>query len=92
MATLTHMTEIPEEELAERLGEVLERVRAGEPVTVTAPGRPPVELTVQRAVGLAEFLSWPEADRSLLDDIRALRGEETTDDLLDPWERHGDAR
>jgi hypothetical protein len=29
-----------------------------------------------------------QADPGLLDDLRELLGDETTDDMKDPWERH----
>jgi prevent-host-death family protein len=80
------MSEIPDGELAEHLGDVLRRVESGEELIVTVDGRPVAELQpYRRPVGLAEFLTWPKADRSMLDDIRRLRGDDTTDDVKDWW-------
>lgn len=90
MSTVVVMTEIPDGELREHVSEVLRRVEAGEELVVTVDGRPvaelrPVQDTGPRAVSLKEFLSWPKADRSMLDDIRDVVGDETTDDIKDPW-------
>jgi antitoxin (DNA-binding transcriptional repressor) of toxin-antitoxin stability system len=88
VSTLTSVTEIPEGELVEHPGEILRRVKAGEDLVVTVAGEAVVDMSPHRpSVSLEEFLSWPKADRSLLDDIRDLRGGDTTDDLRDPWER-----
>ena len=86
MSTVVVMTEIPDGELREHLTEILGRVEAGEELVVTVAGRPVAELhPVRRPVSLAEFLTWPKADRAMLDDIRELVGDETTDDMKDPW-------
>jgi prevent-host-death family protein len=90
MSTVVVMTEIPDGELREHVSEILRRVEAGEELVVTMDGRPvaelrPVQDTRPRAVSLKEFLSWPKADRSMLDDIRDVVGDETTDDIKDPW-------
>lgn len=72
--------------MSEHADEVLARVEAGEELIVTVEGRPVAELRpVRRPVSLEEFLTWPKADRAMLDDIRELRGDETTDDIKDPW-------
>ncbi len=82
------MQEIPEKELAEHSAEIFRRVAAGEDLVVTVDGQPLVDLSPhRRPVGLEEFLRWPKADRKMLDDIRELRGDDTTDDWRDPWER-----
>jgi antitoxin (DNA-binding transcriptional repressor) of toxin-antitoxin stability system len=88
VGTLSYMAEIPEGELADHLGDILRRVAAGEDLVVTVDGTAAVDLSPhRRAVGLEEFLSWPKADRSLLEDIKKMRGDQTTDDLRNPWER-----
>jgi antitoxin (DNA-binding transcriptional repressor) of toxin-antitoxin stability system len=88
VSTLTSVTEIPEGDFVKHPDEILRRVTAGEDLVVTVDGRPAVDLSPHRpAVGLEEFLSWPKADRSLLDDIREIRGGDTTDDIQDPWKR-----
>lgn len=88
MSTLTSVTEIPKGELVDHLDEILRRVEAGEEVTVMSHGRPVADMSPHRPpVSLKEFLNWPKADRSLLNDIRELRGDETTDDIRDPWKR-----
>lgn len=96
MRTVVPMTEIPDRELADHLGDVLRRVEAGEELIVTVDGHPVAELRPvprgARTVSWQEFMSWPKADRGMLDDIRELLGDETTDDVRDPWERSGDAR
>lgn len=86
------MTEIPLRELRNSTSEVLRRVEDGEEFDVTVNGRP-----VARLVPLprrprflpAEVLLAHQADAGLRDDLRALLGDETTDDLKDPWERSG---
>jgi antitoxin (DNA-binding transcriptional repressor) of toxin-antitoxin stability system len=90
VSILDPVTEIPEGELVRHPDEVLRRVRSGEDMVVTVGGEAVVEMSPhRRPVSLTEFLSWPKADRSLLDDIRELRGDETTDDLRDPSARRG---
>jgi prevent-host-death family protein len=88
VSILTSVTEIPEGELVQHPDEILRRVKAGEEITVTAAGRPVADMSPHRpSVGLEEFLNWPKADPSMLDDIRELRGDDTTDDIRNPWER-----
>jgi antitoxin (DNA-binding transcriptional repressor) of toxin-antitoxin stability system len=88
MRTLTDVTEIPEEEFAAHPDDVVDRVEAGEDLTIVRDGRPVVDLTRHyRPVSLAEFLTWPKADPKMLDDIRAVLGDETTADFVDPWTR-----
>lgn len=86
MSTVVVMTEIPNGELRERLAEILGRVEAGAELVITVAGRPVAELHPVRDqrpvfVSWEEFMSWPKADRGLLDDLRDLLGDETTDDL-----------
>jgi prevent-host-death family protein len=94
--TLETVTEIPEEELVARLDEVFARVQAGEVITITRTGKPAVYVTQRRrpsSVSWDEFLRWPKADPKMLDDIRSIIGDETTDDVEDdPWVRFGEAR
>ncbi len=88
MTTLASATEIPRGEFVEHPDEILRRAEAGEDLVVTADGNPVVDLHPhRRPVSLEEFLRWPKADKSLLDDIRELRGGETIDEIQDPWER-----
>lgn len=86
------VTEIPLRELRNNTSEVLRRVEEGEELNVTVNGRP-----VARLVPLprrprflpAEVLLAHQADPGLRDELRELLGDETTDDLKDPWERYG---
>jgi prevent-host-death family protein len=86
------MAEIPLRELRNHTSEVLRRVEDGEELEVTVNGRP-----VARLVPLprrprflpAEVLLAHPADPGLLDDIKEMLGDETTDDMKDPWERYG---
>ena len=88
MSILTSVTEIPRGEFVDDADELLRRVEAGEDMIVTVGGEAVVDLSPhKRPVSLEEFLSWPKADQSLLDDIRELSGGDATDDLRDPWER-----
>ena len=93
MTTLDVMTEdrkgeVSEQVLADNLGAILRRVAAGEDVIVTLPDGAEVDLSPhRRPVGLAEFLSWPKADRKMLDDIRETIAATTKNDDRDPWER-----
>lgn len=86
------MTEIPLRELRNHTSEVLRRVEDGEELDVTVNGRPVARLVPmpRRPRFLpAEVLLAHPADPGLLDDLRELLGDETTDDLKDPWERYG---
>lgn len=93
MTTLDVMTEdqkgeVSEQILADNLGAILRRVAAGEDVIVTLPDGAEVDLSPhRRPIGLEEFLSWPKADRKMLDDIRETIAATTTRDDRDPWER-----
>ena len=95
MSTLTSVTEIPKGELVDHLDEILRRVEAGEEITVTAEGRPVIDLVPhgsdprrRRSVSWEEFWSWPKADRGMLEVLRDIRTD-GTDDWIDPWERYG---
>ena len=82
------MSDVAVRELRNRTAEVLERVAAGEPVTITSRGRPvaeliPVRSRRRRAIPRAELISrlgTAQADTGLRDELAALAGE-TTDDL-----------
>lgn len=86
------MTEIPLRELRNHTSEVLRRVEDGEELDVTVNGRPVARLIPlprrPRFLPAEELLKY-QADPGLLDDLRELLGDETTDDLKDPWERYG---
>ncbi len=77
-------------ELRNNTSEVLRRVENGEELDVTVNGRP-----VARLVPLPRrrtSLTWEEirahqADSGLLAELREMLGDETTDDIEDPWER-----
>ena len=83
------MAEIPLRELRNHTSEVLRRVEDGESLTVTVSGRPVAQLIpLQRR---RQALTWDEiasvqADPGLRDDLRRLLSD-TTDDVVDPWER-----
>lgn len=82
------MSEVAVRELRNRTSEVLKRVAAGEPVTITSRGRPVAELIAVRArrrqaISRAELISrlgTAQADAGLRDELAVLAGE-TTDDL-----------
>lgn len=82
------MVEIAARELRNHTAEVLRRVEAGEPVTVTSRGRPVAELTPVRGVRrrpispqeLLRRLGRAQADPGLRADLAVLAGD-TTDDL-----------
>lgn len=85
------MTEIALRDLRNHTSEVLRRVEEGEELDVTVNGR-----AVARLVPLPRrrrSLSWDEvranqSDPDLLVELREMLGNETTDDIGDPWERH----
>jgi prevent-host-death family protein len=86
------VAEIPLRELRNHTSEVLRRVEEGEDLEVTVNGRPVARLVPmpRRPRFLpAEVLLAHPADPGLLDDLREILGEETTDDMKDPWERYG---
>jgi prevent-host-death family protein len=82
---------IPVRELRNRVSEVLRRVEAGETLEVTVNNRP-VALLVPRhgrptTLPTRQFLSeFPLADSALTGEL-AVELTETTDDLIDPWQR-----
>ncbi len=85
---IRRMTEIAARDLRNRTADVLRRVAAGEPVTITSRGRPVAELIPVREqrrrpiarAELARRLAVAQADAGLLDELAVLAGE-TTDDL-----------
>jgi len=82
------MAEIAARELRNRTADVLRRVEAGEPVTITSRGRPVAQLTPvrterRRPISRAELtrrLGRAQADPGLREDLALLAGD-TTDDL-----------
>ncbi len=82
------MTTIASRELRNNTRGLLDRVAAGETITITVDGRPvavlhPVEArppSIHRDVFLADLVRF-QADAGLTDDLRALLGDESTDDL-----------
>lgn len=82
------MSEIAARDLRNRTADVLRRVAAGEPVTITSRGRPvaqliPVREQRRRPIARAELarrLAVAQADTALRDELADLAGE-TTDDL-----------
>lgn len=86
------MTEVPSRELRNNTRVLLERVAAGEPVTITVDGRPVAELSPPRAATrwmqrdrfFTEILA-KRADPGMRDDLRDLAGDLTGD--LDNGER-----
>jgi prevent-host-death family protein len=68
---------------------ILRRVEAGERLTITVSGRPIAELVPLD--DRPRFRSWewfqqmPKADPGLAADLKAIIGDETTDDIRDPW-------
>ncbi len=82
------MSEIAARELRNQTADVLRRVAAGEPVTITSRGRPvadlvPVRPARRRPIARAELvrrLARAQADPGLRGQLEELAGE-TTDDL-----------
>lgn len=71
---------------------LLDRVDAGEEITITVDGRPVATLTpISRrpdSVSKAEFrrlFEGHQADPGLTRDLEEMLGGETTDDIEDPW-------
>lgn len=85
---ICRMTDIAARDLRNRTADVLRRVQAGEPVTITSRGRPVAQLTPVREerrrpiarAELARRLGRAQADVGLRGDLAMLAGE-TTDDL-----------
>ncbi len=80
---------VPSRELRNDTAGVLRRAAAGEDVVITVNGRDvarlvPVERRPQWVDTRAFLASLPPGDPDFAGDIRALAGEETTDDL--PWQ------
>jgi prevent-host-death family protein len=81
------MATVASRDLRNRTRQVLERVEAGEDVTITVDGRPVARVTrlAQKPRWIARDLLFGQlrriqADRGLIDDLREL-APETTDDL-----------
>lgn len=82
------MSDVAARELRNRTADVLRRVAAGEPVTITSRGRPVAELIPLRTVrrrpiaraDLIRRLDAAQADPGLRQDLAILAGD-TTDDL-----------
>lgn len=82
------MTTIASRELRNNTRGLLDRVAAGETITITVDGRPvavlnPVEnrpRSIPKDEFFADLARW-QADSGLTDDLRALLGGESTDDL-----------
>jgi prevent-host-death family protein len=87
------VTEITQHELGDNTNDVLRRVQDGEEIDVTVNGRAVARLVplprrprfLPTSVVLAN-----QADPALLDDLREMLGDETTDDMKDAWERYAD--
>lgn len=84
------MTDVASRDLRNRTAEILRRVEAGEDITITVNGRPIAELHPvhrrPRFMGREELIRRGlvhQADAALATELRALTGDETTDDL--PW-------
>lgn len=85
------MAEVASRELRNHTRSVLERVNAGEEITITVDGRPMAKLVPidRRPVWMPkeQFLrlfQGHQADPALTDELREMLGDETTDDI-DPW-------
>lgn len=82
------MADVQSRDLRNHTADVLRRVEAGEELTVTVSGRPVARLVpLQRR---RPYLTWEEirasqSDPGLADDLRELVGDETIDDIKDPW-------
>ncbi len=84
------MSDVASRELRNSTRGLLDRVAAGEEITITVDGRPAAKLVPvdprPRSWTREEFLRDVvprRADPGLRDDLRELLGDETTDDL--PW-------
>lgn len=82
------MTDVASRELRNNTRALLDRVAAGEDITITVDGRPvAILLGVDRRpqfMPKAEFVrlfDGHQADPGLRDDLREMLGDETTDDL-----------
>lgn len=84
------MTDVASRELRNNTRGLLDRVRAGEEITITVDGRPAAKLVPvdprpsswTRDEFIREVVP-RRADPGLRDDLRKMLGDETTDDL--PW-------
>jgi prevent-host-death family protein len=80
------MSSVGSRELRNNTRAVLDRVAAGEDVTITVDGHPVAHLVPierkPRFMRTEEFLrGFVPADRGLREDLREVLGDETTDDL-----------
>jgi prevent-host-death family protein len=82
------MAEVPSRELRNHTRALLDRVAAGETITITVDGRPVARLepiqTRPRWISREEFMqliTGHQADPGLRQDLRDLLGDETTDDM-----------
>jgi len=82
------MSDVASRELRNETRAVLQRVEAGEQVTITVDGRPvaPLRPIASRARWMprrrfAEAVLSRQSDAGLVDNLRAVTGDETTDDL-----------
>ena len=80
------MVTVGSQELHRNTAAVLERVAGGEALTITIDGEPVATLSpvaaAPRYPTTAEFFAQlVPADPAMLHDIRAIRGDQTTDDL-----------
>ena len=83
------MAEVASRELRNHTHEVLQRVEAGEELTVTVSGRPIARLLPlprRRPYLTATELLANRADAKLADELKELFAE-TTADIVDPWDR-----
>lgn len=84
------MNEIPLRELRNHTSEVLRRVEGGEQLTVTVNGRGVAQLVPlprRKPYLTLDEITAHRADPGLQKDLGDLLGDETTDDMEDPWER-----
>ena len=82
------MAEVASQELRAHTETLLERVEAGETITITVDGRPVALLAPvdhrRRWIPREEFIGLfrgHQADPGLKDDLKELLGDETTDDM-----------
>lgn len=88
------MSSIASRELRNSTRGLLDRVDRGEEITITVDGRPVARLTPMStkpgSMGRDEFLRRFHlgriADPAFDDDIADIVGDETTDDIDDPWQ------
>jgi prevent-host-death family protein len=79
-------------ELRNNTASVVASVTAGEPVTLTSNGKPvariePVDPYLKPYMTWDEFVAMPKMDPGFLDELLAMRAEDTGCDA-DPWAHH----